>query len=564
MRKRILACILAGVMALSMTGCGGGSSEDSSAAVSGEQKTIDGNVLDTDQSYTTYLMSDPTTLDAVKGNDTYSNAILLNIMEPLTRMDEDADGKNTRIGAGAESWESNDDGTVWTFHLRDMKWSDGEPVTAADYAYSLTMALDPEAGSPNSYLVTCIKNGEAVNSGEKDVSELGVKAVDDKTLEITLEEPTPYFLAMTDTRVMMPTRQDVFEQYGESYGADADKIIGNGPFKLESWTHNSEIKLVKNEEYWDAENVNLQNVTYQIQSEETTNYNSFDNGTLDVCTCGTQEWMERFEAKDNVERYDYVSAAVRFHFFNTKDKLFKNENIRKAFSLAIDREDVVDTIYLGAMYATYGWVPEGVTMQDGTEYREKVEAPLKAMYESEDPKELLLKGMEELGLGNDPSTLTIKFTLGGTTEWLKKYGEYFQQKYKEVLGVNIELDSNEWGTFQSKTNSGDYQMAYMSWTIDYNDPDGMLSLMTSDSSAIPTFWANEEYDELIAQASVEMDDTKRIELFQQAEKILFEAGGPLAPVVNEGVHGFYYNYVHNVAKTPFNTMGLKKIYISGR
>lgn len=564
MRKRILAFVLAGAMALSMTGCGGGSSEDSSAAASGEQKTIDGNVLDADQSYTTYLVSDPTTLDAVKGNDTYSNSILLNIMEPLTRMDEDADGKNTRIGAGAESWESNDDGTVWTFHLRDMKWSDGEPVTAADYAYSLTMALDPEAGSPNSYLVTCIKNGEAVNSGEKDVSELGVKAVDDKTLEITLEEPTPYFLAMTDTRVMMPTRQDVFEKYGESYGADADKIIGNGPFKLESWTHNSEIKLVKNEEYWDAENVNLQSVTYQIQSEETTNYNSFDNGTLDACTCGTQEWMERFEAKDNVERYDYVSAAVRFHFFNTKDELFKNENIRKAFSLAIDREDVVDTIYLGAMYATYGWVPEGVTMQDGTDYREKVEAPLKAMYESEDPKELLLKGMEELGLGDDPSTLTIKFTLGGTTEWLKKYGEYFQQKYKEVLGVNIELDSNEWGTFQSKTNSGDYQMAYMSWTIDYNDPDGMLSLMTSDSNAIPTFWSNEEYDEIMAQASVEMDDAKRLELFQQAEKILFESGGPLAPVVNEGVHGFYYNYVHNLGKTPFNTMGLKKIYISGR
>lgn len=564
MRKRILAFVLAGAMALSMTGCGGGSSEDSSAAASGDQKTIDGNVLDADQSYTTYLMSDPTTLDAVKGNDTYSNSILLNIMEPLTRMDEDADGKNTRIGAGAESWESNEDGTVWTFHLRDMKWSDGEPVTAADYAYSLTMALDPEAGSPNSYLVTCIKNGEAVNSGEKDVSELGVKAVDDKTLEITLEEPTPYFLAMTDTRIMMPTRQDVFEKYGESYGADADKIIGNGPFKLESWTHNSEIKLVKNEEYWDAENVNLQSVTYQIQSEETTNYNSFDNGTLDACTCGTQEWMERFEAKDNVERYDYVSAAVRFHFFNTKDELFKNENIRKAFSLAIDREDVVDTIYLGAMYATYGWVPEGVTMQDGTDYREKVEAPLKAMYESEDPKELLLKGMEELGLGDDPSTLTVKFTLGGTTEWLKKYGEYFQQKYKEVLGVNIELDSNEWGTFQSKTNSGDYQMAYMSWTIDYNDPDGMLSLMTSDSNAIPTFWSNEEYDEIMAQASVEMDDAKRLELFQQAEKILFESGGPLAPVVNEGVHGFYYNYVHNLGKTPFNTMGLKKIYISGR
>ena len=274
--------------------------------------------------------------------------------------------------------------------------------------------------------------------------------------------------------------------------------------------------------------------------------------------------MDRFDKKDGVEKYDYVSPSVRFHFFNTQDKLFKNENIRKAFTLAIDREDVATSIYFDTMYPTYSWVPEGVTMQDGEEYRAQAEEPLKAMSEASDPKELLAKGMEELGLGSDPSSLTIKFTVGGTTEWLKKYGEYFQQKYKEVLGVNIELDANEWGTFQSKINSGDYQMGYMVWTIDYNDPYGMLSLMTSDSTAIPTFWANDKYDEVMAKAAVEMDEAKRLELFKEAEKILFEEGCSLSPVVNEGVHGYYYGYVKNMGKTAFNTMGLKKIYISGK
>ena len=146
------------------------------------------------------------------------------------------------------------------------------------------------------------------------------------------------------------------------------------------------------------------------------------------------------------------------------------------------------------------------------------ENPLQDILKGQDPKELLLKGMEELGLGDDPSTLNVTLSVGGTTQWLRTYGEYFQQKFKEVLGVNIELEQNEWGTFQSKTNSGDYQMGYMSWTIDYNDPISMLEIMKSDAGSIPTFWQNEEYDSLINQASKEMDESARTELYKQAEE----------------------------------------------
>ena len=218
MKKRILSALLAGVMILSLTACGGGSGK----------KSADGAY------YNTYLDTDPTTLDPVKGNDTYSMGILRNIMEPLTRLEEDGD-KQERKGAGAESWESNDDGTVWTFHLRDNKWSDGEPVKAEDYVYGMKQTLNPDAGSPNAFYITCIKNGEAIYNGEKDVSELGVKAVDDKTLEITLEYPVPYFLSLTDTRAMLPVRQDLVEKYGESYGANAESMVGCGPFKITNW-----------------------------------------------------------------------------------------------------------------------------------------------------------------------------------------------------------------------------------------------------------------------------------------------------------------------------------------
>ena len=187
---------------------------------------VDGNQLDADQHYNTYMSADPTTLDSVKGNDTYGWSVLLNIMEPLTRMDEQ-DGETVRVPAGAKSWESNDDGTVWTFTLNDNKWSDGEPVTAEDYVYGIKRTLDPESGSLNSYLITCIKNGKAVNNGEMSVDELGVKAVDDKTLKITLEQPTPYFLSLTDTRAMLPERQDIVEKYGDTYGAEAGNIVCN-------------------------------------------------------------------------------------------------------------------------------------------------------------------------------------------------------------------------------------------------------------------------------------------------------------------------------------------------
>ena len=196
---------------------------------------------------------------------------------------------------------------------------------------------------------------------------------------------------------------------------------------------------------------------------------------------------------------------------------------RHAFTYAMDREDINSTIYFDTHKPSYSWVMGPVSTGENGSYREQVgETPLKDIMANQDPKELLLKGMEELGLGDDPSQITVTLSVGGTTQWLRTYGEYFQQKYEDVLGVKIELEQNEWGTFQSKINSGDYQMGYMSWTIDYNDPISMLEIMKSDAGSIPTFWVNEEYDKLITQASKEMDEAKRTELYKQAEQILLE------------------------------------------
>ena len=558
--KKILALILAGTMMLSMAACGG--EENKAEVPAGEQKTIDGNVLDAEQYFNGYIGSEPNTMDSVIGNDTYSSGVLTNVMEPLTRLAE-KDGENIREGAGAESWEVNEAGDVWTFHLRENTWSDGKPVTANDYAYAIKRMMTPETGSPNSWLLSCIKNASAVVDGEVAVEELGVKAIDEKTLEFTLENPTPYFLSLTDTRAMLPQRQDIVEQYGESYGAEASNMVYNGPFKIESWTHNSEIVLSKNESYWDAESVNLTTIDYKIMNDENTIFNSFTNGSIDSCGCGTPEWMEKFKSMEGVDYIHNVSPTVRFNFYNTKDELFQNANIRNAFTLALDREDIVKTIYFGTMAPAYSWVPDGVSTGDQGIFRAQVGEPLKAMSETADPKALLLKGMEELGLGDDPSTLKVTFSLGGVDQWMKNYGEYYQQTFKKVLGVDVVLDFNEWGTFSSKVNTGDYQMGYMQWGIDYNDPYSMLAVMLSDSGNINTGWVNEEYDALVKQASSEMDEAKRVELYRQAEEILFQ-DGPLCPVVYLASNTFRYDYIKNSNTMPFTTTGLKYAYVSGR
>lgn len=551
MKKKFVAALLVTAMALSLTACGGG-----------DAKSSDGGA---EQYYNTYIASEPSTLSTLMGNDIYGWEVNKNTLEPLTRLVE-KDGKQEREGAGAESWEANEDGTVWTFKLRDNKWSDGQAVTAADYAYGIAQTLNPETGSPNSYFTAdYIKNGSKVVNGELPVEELGVKAVDDKTLQITLEAPTPYFMAITDTRACYPVRQDIAEKHGEAYGSELETLVFNGPFKVESWTHNSEIKLVKNPDYWDAENVKLDKVNYAIVNDENTRFNSFESGALDYVSVGSEEWAGRFDKKEGVERVDSTIPELRFDFFNTEDAFFSNLNIRKAFVLAVDREDMLKTIYQDMHEVAYFWVPKAINTGENGEYRTQVEAPLEKMAKENDAKELLLKGMKELNLGDDPSKITVKYDLSGTTQWSRNYGEYVQQKYKEILGVNIELNFNEWSTFQQKTNSGDYQMGNMLWSTDYDDPMSMISLFTTENSGnIPTRWSNEKFDDLIEQASREMDENKRVELYSQAEQVLFEEGCNVCPLINDQKHIFYYSYVKNLNKLETTTSGLKYVSIEGR
>ncbi len=520
--------------------------------------------IDSEQYLNLILSAEPSTLDASKGADSYSNAVLNNVLEPLTRLEEDENQSNFLAPAGAEGWEHNEDGTVWTFKIRENTWSDGVKVRAQDYEYGIKRSLAQETASPYAFLLMPIKNAGKVNSGELSVDELGVKALDDKTLEITLESPTPYFEHLTYQRVMLPQREDIVKQHGDKYGSELDTLVYNGPFTLTTWVHNSELILTKNENYWGKDEVKLQNINLKIIQDENAVYNSLANGSVDQAGANKPEWKEKFMKDENLNHIEIVNPNTFFMFFNTQDKVFKNANIRKAFSAAINREELANVIFHGVHAPAYGWVPPSINIGDD-EYRQVAESPVKTLVEeNKDPKALLIKGLEELGMDPDPSKLTVKISLGSTDQWFRTYGEYLQQMYTKNLGIKFEVEQMEWPVFNSNVEKGEFQIGYMAWGADFNDPISMLSLLKSDAAAIGTGWVNPRYDELIDLAAKEMDSAKRLEYFKEAERILLYDEAALAPVVYPRSNIFRYKYVNNLGVTPFGTQGYKYGFTQGR
>lgn len=520
--------------------------------------------MDKDQYANFCLGAEPMSLDSVKASDIYSSAILIDIMEPLVRLEEDEQHNNVVKPAGAEKWEVSADGLVWTFHLRDNKWSDGQPVKAQDYEYGIKRVLDPKSGAPYSFMLLPIKNAKAVNKGEMPVEQLGVKAIDDKTLQITLEAPTAHFLHLVYQSAMFPQRKDIVEKYGEKYGSEKENLVFNGPFVVDNWVHNSEIILKKNPAYWDNATVKLDTVTYKILNDIMAQNNSLDNGSIDSLAVAKAEMVEKFSKRSDLSKLTVGQPTNYFELFNTKDKLFSNANVRKAFALGIKREEIANVVFFGIFEPAYGWVPKTVMLGD-KEYRSLVKEPLRTL--SEENKEavaLLKQGLIELGMDPDPSKLTVKMSFGGTSQRYRTIAEYFQQMYKETLGVNVELDLSDWPVFTGKMSKFDYQIGYMSWGADYNDPIAMLDLFRSDANVIYTGWKNAKYDELIDNASRLKNNEERLKCFEEAENILLHDEAVVAPVVYPRTNIFTYKYIKNVPVTTFGTQGDKYTYTSGR
>ncbi|RFA36699.1 oligopeptide ABC transporter substrate-binding protein [Virgibacillus dokdonensis] len=465
---------------------------------------------------------EPTSFDPAIGFDNVSWNALNNLMEGLTRLDED----HTPQPAVAEEWDVSEDGTTYTFYLRDdANWSNGDPVVAEDFIYAWERLLNPKTGSSAGFLGYFIKGGEAFNSGEGSTDDLGITAVDEKTLEVELENPTGFFLHVLTNPAFFPVNHQVAADNSE-WHAEAESFVGNGPFQLESWEHDNEMMFTKNDAYWDADSVNLDGVHWAMVNDTNTEYQMFERGELDSAEIPA-ELSDQLIDGDNVQVVD--QGGLEFFRFNVTEEPFQNKNIRKAFALAVDQENITEYVVKNKVKPAYGYISPGFTNPSGEDFRD-VNGDL-VSFDPEEAKQLLEKGMEEEGYDELP-TVTLSYN---TSDLNKEVAEAIQGMFSENIGVDVELENTEWNVFLEDQKALNHQLSRSSFLYDYADPVNFLESFITGSYMNRTGWSNEQYDQLIANAKSEADEGKRWEYMYEAEKLLAEEV-PLFPVR-------YYNQV---------------------
>ncbi|MBY7144711.1 peptide ABC transporter substrate-binding protein [Virgibacillus sp. NKC19-3] len=465
---------------------------------------------------------EPTSFNPSIGFDENSWDPLNNLMEGLTRLGDDG----TPEPAMASDWDISDDGTMYTFYLReDANWSNGDPVTAEDFVYAWQQLLDPETGSPAAFLAYFVKGGEAFNSGEGSAEDVGVTAVDEKTFEVELEDPTGFFLHVVTNPAFFPINEEVAAE-NPDWHAEADTFVSNGPFMLESWEHDSEMIFAKNDQYWDADTVSLDGVHWAMVNDRNTQYQMFDTGDLDVAEI-PEELSDELIEGDNVAIDE--RGGLEFFRFNVEEEPFQNKKIRQAFALAMNRQEVTDFVVKNKVEPAHGFVSPGFTNPSGEDFRDA-----NGDLVNDDPEEavrLLEEGMEEEGYEELPE-VTLSYN---TDDLNKAIAETMQGMLSETLGVDVTLENTEWNVFLEDQKNLEHQLSRSSFLFDYGDPVNFLESFVTDSSMNRTGWSNEEYDQLIADAKSETDEERRWEHMYQAEQLLAEEM-PILPLR-------YYNQV---------------------
>ncbi|MFJ7735294.1 peptide ABC transporter substrate-binding protein [Lysinibacillus sp. NPDC097287] len=525
-KKFLLLTVLA-VLSLVLAACGfGGETAEKPKEENNDSGTPE---TPTSKELNLVIASEPPSLHPQLATDTTSGAILMNVFEGLTRLNDESKPE----AAIAESWVISDDQKTYTFKLRDAQWSNGDPVVAGDFVYAWKWALNPDNLSEYSSLLYAIKGAEAYNLGTGSADDVGVKAEDEKTLVVTLENPTPYFLELVAFKTYLPINQKVVEGNDKWYTEADENYVTNGPFKLDTWKHSDSIVLTKNADYWDAASVALETVNIGMVENEATAATMFKAGEIDYLGSPYQavalDAIDGFKADGSLQIVDY--AGIYNYKLNTTDKFTGNANIRKALTLAMDRQGLIANITKGEQKPALGMVPSAIAgfEEDRGYFKDN---------DIEGAKAALEAGMKELGI-TDPSEITINISYN-TSEAHAAIAQFIQEGWSKNLGITVGLDNAEWQVYLEKLNVLDYQVGRLGWIADYNDAYTFLEMYNSaDNGNNDTGWENAEYTDLMKQSVAEADPAKRLEIMKKAESIAV-AEFPVAPI-------YYYTnlYVKN-------------------
>ncbi|HAB95828.1 MAG TPA: peptide ABC transporter substrate-binding protein [Enterococcus sp.] len=516
------------VCGIVLAGCstGGTSSTGESSSGSGTAAA--------EQIFNVVVQQEMPSADLSLATDTISFSALNNVYEGLYRLD--ADSKPEPAGA-AELAEVSEDGLTYKLKLReDAKWSNGEPVTAADYVFGWQRTVSAETGSEYAYLFAPVTNAEAITAGEKDASELGIKAVGDYELEITLTTPTPYFQYLLAFPSFFPQSQAVVEDNGDQYASTSDNAVYNGPFVLAGFDGpgtDTEWSYEKNDQYWDKETVKLDTINVSVVKESSTSLNLFQDGQADdvILTGELAQQMANDEAfvSEPLARTSYIELNQR-----EEDSPFRNEDLRKAISYAIDRDALVTSILGDGSLASTGLIPKGMTFNptDNTDFVDEAESVIE--YDQEKAKEHWEKAKEALGI----DSLSFEI-LASDTDSTKKAIEYIQSAIQDTLdGGKVSLSPVPFSVRLDRSNSGDFDVVMGGWGADYADASSFTDLFVTDNSYNRGRWTSEEYDAAVkssATTNAGNPDARWQDLLD-AEKIIMDQQGVIPVYQNVEAH----------------------------
>ncbi|GGN96586.1 peptide ABC transporter substrate-binding protein [Saccharibacillus kuerlensis] len=541
MKKKSWMLLLTLVLVIGtvLAGCGSANETNTDSAATAPGTTDNGNAsepaatdanLAADQTLSLNLTAEPPTLDPAQAQDSQSNTALRFMYEGLATID----AEGNPVPGAAESWDVSEDGLTYTFKMREgATWSNGDPVTANDFVYAWQRVLNPETvpAPVYAYQLYYIEGAEAYNTGETtDFSTVGVKAVDEKTLEVKLTNPTPYFLGLTSFYTLYPVHQSTVEG-NNAWATKPESMVVNGPFTMTSWTSGSEMGWTKNENYWDADNIKLSNITATIVNSGATETAKYQGGEIDYAGAPTGEIpTDQIQplSQQLADEFKLTNIASTYYYeFNTEVEPFNNEKIRKAFAMSIDRQSLIDNVTKASQTPAYGFVPTSIAGLNGQSFRDMHPDSEYFKEDAAQAKQLLEEGMKEEGY----TTLPPITLLYNTSENHQKLALAVADMWKKNLGVEIQTRNEEWSVFLESRKTGNFQIARAGWSADYNDPMTYMDMFVSGGGNNNTGYADPAYDKLIEEAYKGGNDLeKRMQDMADAEKLLIQENMVIMPV----------------------------------
>ena len=453
---------------------------------------------------------DPTSLDPQKISGDWENRIDGDIFEGLVTEDP----KDNPIPGQAASWTISPDQKVYTFKLRDgIKWSDGQPVTAQDFVFAFQRLMDPKTAAQYAYLQYTIHNAEKINKGEiKDLTQLGVKAIDDKTLEITLENPTPYFLNALMHYTAYPLPKHVVDAKGDEW-VKIGNIVTNGAYKPTEWVPGSHVSMVKSDQYYDAKDIKIDNVNYYTLEDQSAALKRYRAGEFDILTSFPADQYEWIQKNLPGQAHVVPFLGTYYYVMNATKPPFNDKRVRQALSMAVNREVIGPKILGTGELPMYSWVPPGTANYGEPAYVSWKDEPYKQKVE--EAKKLL----KEAGFGPDhPLKAQLRYN---TNDNHKRIAVAIAAMWKP-LGVDIELYNTETKVHYDEMQRGQVEIGRAGWLADYNDPINFLNLLSTGVEMNYGRWSNKDYDALIKQGNEEIDLKKRAEIYKKAEQLALD------------------------------------------